>query len=69
MRNGLQDCTHRVLINVWKELSEGNSAPVVFVGETLPGVLHPDVEFSVQKRHGPVGRGHKNDPRDGTPPI
>jgi len=29
----------------------------------------PDVEFSVQERHGPVGasaeEGHRNDPRDG----
>jgi len=36
-----------------------------------PGVLLPDVESSVQERHGPVGvrleDGHKNDPRDGTP--
>jgi len=34
---------------------------------------HPDVEFSVQKKCGPVGahpeEGHKNDPRDGTPPL
>ena len=38
-----------------------------------PGVLHPDVEFSVQERHGPVGvhpeKGYRNDPRDGTPPY
>ena len=36
-------------------------------------MLHPDVESSVQERHGPVGahpeEGHKNDPRDGTPPL
>ena len=34
-------------------------------------MLHPDVDSSVQKRHGPVGvhpeKGRKNDPRDGTP--
>ena len=42
-------------------------------GETSPGVLHPVVEFTVHKRHGPVGMrpedGHRNDPRDGTPPY
>ena len=36
-------------------------------GETSPGVLHPDVEFSVEERHGPAGacpeENHKNDPR------
>lgn len=34
-------------------------------------VLRPDVEFSVEERHGTVGfcpeEGHKNDPGDGTP--
>ncbi len=36
-------------------------------------ILHPDVESSVQERHGPVGvhpgEGHKNEPRSGTPPL
>lgn len=38
--------------------------------ETSPGALRPDVECSVQERHGPVGvcpeGGHRNDLRDGT---
>jgi len=45
--------------------------PLFCTGKTSPGVLHPDVEFSVQERHGSVGtcpeKSHKNDPRDGTP--
>ena len=42
--------------------------PLLYAGETPPGVLHPDVESSVQDRHKPVGahpeEGHRNDPRD-----
>jgi len=41
--------------------------------ETSPGVLHIDVQSSVQERHGPVGtcpeEGHKNDLRDGSPSL
>ena len=40
-------------------------------GELGSGILHPDVESSVQERQRPVGarpeKGHKNDPRDETP--
>ena len=40
--------------------------------ETSPGVLHPDVESSVQEKRGAVGvhpEGHKSDLRDGTSPY
>ena len=46
-------------------------APLLCTGETSPGVLHPDVEYSEQGRHGPVGvrpeKGYKNDLWNGTP--
>ena len=42
-------------------------------GEASPAQLRPDVESSVQERHESVGGcpegGHKNDPRDGAPPL
>jgi len=45
--------------------------PLCCVGEASPGVLHPDVESSVQERHGAVGacpvESHRNDAKDGTP--
>ena len=49
----------------------GDPAPLLCAGESSLGVLCPNVESSVQERHGPVGacteKGHKNDPRAGTP--
>lgn len=42
------------------------SAPLPCAGETLPGALHPDVESSVQERHGPVGVQPERDVKDGT---
>jgi len=52
----------------------GDTAPLLCAGKTSsPETLRPDVESSVQKRHGSVGvnpeEGHKNDPRDGTSPL
>jgi len=56
---------------VWPAGWGSDPAPVLCAGEASPGVLRPDVESSVQERHGAVGvhpeEGHKNDPRDGTP--
>ena len=49
-----------------QQVEGGDPGPLLFAG-----VLHPDVEPSVQERYRPVEahpeEGHKNDPRDGTP--
>ena len=48
-------------------------APLLCAGETSPGILHPDVESSVQERCGPLGtrpeENPKNNQRDGKPPC
>jgi len=55
----------------WSAGQEGD--PLLCAGDVSPGVLHTDVESSVQKRHRPVGghpeEGHKSYPTDGTPPY
>ena len=54
-------------------MSVSSHATLLCAGETSPGVMHPDVEYSVQKGHGAVGvcpeEGHRNDSQDGTPPC
>jgi len=53
-----------------QQVEGGDPAPVLCSGETPPEVLHPALEPSAQKTHGPVGtgpeEGHKDDPRAGT---
>mgnify|MGYP001860403718 FL=1 len=54
-----------------QKAERGDLVPLLCTGEASPGILHPDVESSVQERRGPVGvhpeESHKNDPKDGTP--
>ena len=58
---------------VWPAGEGGDPAPLLYAGEASSRVLHPDAEFSMQERCGPVGvcpeEGQKNAPRDGTPPL
>ena len=54
-------------------VEEGDSAPLLSTGETSLGVLRLDVDSSVQERCRSVTvhpeEGHRNDPRDETPPL
>ena len=56
-----------VASRVWEGI-----CPSALCCQTSPGALRPGGESSVQERYGTVGvrpeEGHKNDPRDGTPP-
>ena len=40
--------------NHGQQSNGSDPAPLLWAGETLSGLLHPDVESSVQERHGPV---------------
>ena len=65
--NSILGCIKRSVASRLREVI----LPLYSAGETSPGVLHADMEFSVQER--PVRllpeKGHKNDARDGTPPL
>ena len=47
-----------------KKTEGSDPAPLLYAGEISPGVLYPDVESSVQERHGPFGacseEGHES---------
>ena len=51
----------------------GDPDPLLCAGEASPGLVHPEVEYSVQERCRSVGacpeESHRNNPRDGTPAL
>ena len=59
---GLQQKKYR------QQVKGGDPSPLSCTDETSPGVVSPNVESSVQKRHGHAEvhpeEGNKNDPRD-----
>jgi len=54
-----------------QQVEGGDSAPLLWSGETAPAVLHSALEPSAQERHGAVEAGpeesHKKDLRAGAP--
>lgn len=68
---GLHQKKHDQVSGQGQQVKESDPDPLLRAGEASLGVLCPDVEFSVQNRHGLVGEhpeeGHKNYPRDRTP--
>ena len=52
-----------------QQVNRGDSAPLLYSGETPPEVLHPALRPLELERHGPVRagpeEGHKNDQRTG----
>jgi len=54
-----------------QQVKGGDSATLLWSGETSPGVLHPALESSAHEGHGGVGvgpeEGHKDDLRAGAP--
>ena len=66
--NHISGCIKRSVVSRSREVLLSLYSELV-----MPHLLHPDVESSVQERCRPVGahpeEGHKNDPKDWTPPV
>lgn len=43
-----------------QEVEVSDPAPLLLTGEASPGMLCPDVESAIQKRHGPAGEHAEN---------
>ena len=72
-REGVRKAKAQLELDLAMGAKKNKERLLLHTGETSPGVLCPNMKSSVQERCEPIGarpeEGHKNDPRDETPPL